>query len=361
MGFSASVNMGNKTSSTVTNSTSNEQLINVSNVVSINNSMRQATALVAAQDNSTDMNTMFNQVIKLENATIEIQGDNNKVTISNDLSSEQKADVMGVMVGTLNHATDVVDSVLFDIAVHGTNRQQADMTSAANAAKTTEVEASGIGTMAVAVGINNSVLTSVNNSIRNVFSMVVNNHLSSNTSREAIATNITQASNAVNLDVDAKQTIDVNGLNLTINGNNNLYEMRNDAEGNLGSKIMSKIDSNVSSTLKAVTNHTANASTTIDTSQTAVSRAEATASDTVSVSAVTIPAIFIVIALIAGGVLLVKGLSTVRKTANETVNGPGLAAAIAAAQEVANNAVKTVGENPEIISEITKATAEMDE
>ena len=351
--------MGNKTSSTVTNSTSNEQLINVSNVVDINNSMRQATALVAAQTNSTNIDTEFRQVIKVTNTTIEIIGDNNKIDLSNNLNSKQKADVIGTMIGTLNHATDVVDSVLFDIATHGANRQQADMTSAANSAKTTELEASGIGSVAVSVGINNSVLTSVNNSIRNLFSMVVSNHLSSTTSREAIANNITQAENTVKLDMDSEQIIDISGLTVKFNGNNNLVNLKNDAESDIGSEVMSKVNTNVSSTLKAITNHTANASTTIDTTQTATSKAEATASDTVSVSAVTIPAIFIVIALVAGGILLVKGLTTVRKTANETMNGPGMMAAIAAAQAVANETVKTVGENPEIVSEIAKVTAEM--
>lgn len=338
MGLAASVNVGNTTSSMVTNSTSNEQLINVTNVVSIRNSMHQASALVANSENLTSINTVFRQTLKMTNSTIEITGNNNEVNLNNITDAKQQAKILGKLAGLIKHTSSLVDSVLFDIAVNGVTRQQSEMTSGAETAKVTELEASGLGSFAVAVGINNSVLTSVNNSIRNLFSMAVSNCLSSSTDRKSIATNITEAENIAKFDLQADQEIVIDNFKLAINGNNNVVNLANKLSSDVGTVIMSSVNTNVASTLNAVTNHTANASTSIDASQAAESKADAKTTESLSVTAVGVPAIFILIAIIVGGVLLGKGLAAAKSSNNDSKSQELMASAMMAAQDAANKA-----------------------
>lgn len=282
MGAAASVSVGNRTESNVTNSTSNEQYFSMENIVKINNSMEQKTATVNAIVQDYGMESLNKAKVKLKNTTIKIGGEGNKVAISASTSAVQAIEGIADAVAVVEHSATLKDAVMFDIANNGFSMQSSDMASAASASSTTELECSGIGCAAASVGINNTVCTNVNNSIRNVFNMAINNNMSSSTQRKSLAESINSAKQLVNMVNSNEAGVEMDGVNIDVGGKCNTLDASASAMSGSNAVLQSAVSSNMKSSLVAETSNIASATSDVDAGQTAKSSATAAASQTQS-------------------------------------------------------------------------------
>ena len=303
MGCAASVSMGNKTESNVTNSTSNEQYFSMENIVKITNSMNQKTVNVQAISHQLNQQTDNEASVEIEGGTWNIGGEGQTTTFSANATSEQKAELIADATAVTEHTANLTDAVMFDIANNGFSQQSSDMSSSATASSTTELEVSGIGTAAASVGINNTVCTNVNNSIRNVFNMAVNNNMSSATDRALLAESVNDAVALVNQVNSNTAGIKIKNLNLNISGKDNTTEITADVLSGMAATLQEKLTSNLKSSLTAITNTVASATSTVEASQTAKSSATASASQSQSTKVSTDGTIWAV----AGVVMVVAG------------------------------------------------------
>ena len=298
MGAAASVSMGNKTESNVTNSTSNEQYFSMENIVSITNSMNQKTVNVTAINTRITQQSNNKVSVKIKNAKIKVGGKGNVTTIGANASSEQKAEAIAESKAVVEHTSNLTDAVMFDIANNGFSQQSSDMSSAASASSTTELEVSGIGTAAASVGINNTVCTNVNNSIRNVFSMAINNNMSSATDRASLAENVNSATAIIEQVNSGEAGLDIDGLDLEVGGEKNTTTINAAVVSGMGAALQETLTSNLTSSLTAITNTVASATSTVEASQKAKSSATATASQTQSTKVSTDSAIWAIAATV---------------------------------------------------------------
>jgi hypothetical protein len=309
MGAAASVSVGNRTESNVTNSTSNEQYFSMENLVNIVNTMEQKTASVNAIVQDYGMESLNKAKVKLKNTTIKIGGEGNKVAISASTSAVQAIESIADAVAVVEHSATLKDAVMFDIANNGFSMQSSDMTSAATASSTTELECSGIGCAAASVGINNTVCTNVNNSIRNVFNMAINNNMSSATQRNSLAESINSAKQLVNMVNSNEAGVEMDGVNIDVGGKCNTFDASASAMSGSNAVSQSAISSNMKSSLVAETSNIASATSTVEAGQTAKSSATAAASQTQSTKVSTDAALGIiagvaVVGLICGTIVI---------------------------------------------------------
>ena len=300
MGAAASISMGNKTESNVINSTSNEQYFSMENIVKITNSMHQKTTSVQALTQQFDTRAWNEADITIEGTTIKIGGKGNTVELSSSASAQQNIEAIAEANAVVDHVSNLTDAVMFDIANNGFSQQSSDMSSAATASSTTELEVSGIGVAAASVGINNTVCTNVNNSIRNVFSMAVNNNMSSATDRSSLAESVNSAMAIVKAVNNNKVGIKVANTTIDVSGELNVLRLDAKAASTTGISLQEKLTSNLTSSLTAVTNNIASATSTVEASQKAKSSATASASQTQSTKLSTDSAIW----AIAGTVMV---------------------------------------------------------
>lgn len=282
MGAAASVSMGNKTEANVTNSTSNEQYFDMKNIVKITNTMNQKTTSVNSLMNKIGTENINKATIKIKNSTWKIEGDNNKISFSASAGIKQNIEAIATAQAIVEQSSNLKDAVMFNIANDGFSMQSSDMSSAATSSSTTELDVSGIGCAAASVGINNSVCTNINNSIRNVFSMAVTNNMSSATERNALAESINSAKTLVNQVLHNEVGLDVEGLTIDIKGNSNMIDVEAKAAQESNVVAGSSVTSNLKSSLIAETSNIASATSTVEASQTAKSSATASASQTQS-------------------------------------------------------------------------------
>ena len=327
MGSAASVSVGNRTESNVTNSTSNEQYFSMDNLISITNTMNQKTLSVNSIVQDYNLNSSNVVKVRLKNTNIKIGGEGNKVAISATSTGMQTIEAMAESVGIVEHSSNLKDAVMFNIANNGFSMQSSDMSSAATSSSTTELDVSGIGVAAASVGINNTVCTNVNNSIRNVFSMAISNNMSSTTERQSLAESINNARQIVNMTNNNEVGVDVDGVNIDVSGYFNLADIAASAMSGSNVVLQSAIASNMKSSLTAEMTNIGSATSTVDASQTAKSTATAAASYTQSTSLSTDKAMGIfatvaIVGLICGTVVIsVKCASKNRQTNNKNYEG----------------------------------------
>ena len=327
MGAAASVSVGNRTESNVTNSTSNEQYFSMDNLISITNTMNQKTLSVNSIVQDYNLNSSNVVKVRLKNTNIKIGGEGNKVAISATSTGMQTIEAMAESVGIVEHSSNLKDAVMFNIANNGFSMQSSDMSSAATSSSTTELDVSGIGVAAASVGINNTVCTNVNNSIRNVFSMAISNNMSSTTERQSLAESINNARQIVNMTNNNEVGVDVDGVNIDVSGYFNLADIAASAMSGSNVVLQSAIASNMKSSLTAEMTNIGSATSTVDASQTAKSTATAAASYTQSTSLSTDKAMGIfatvaIVGLICGTVVIsVKCASKNRQTNNKNYEG----------------------------------------
>ncbi len=323
MGAAASVSVGNRTESNVTNSTSNEQYFSMDNLISITNTMNQKTVSVNAILQEYDMSSLNEAKVKLKNTSIKIGGEGNKVAINASTSAIQAIDSIAEAVGIVEHSSNLKDAVMFNIANNGFSMQSSDMSSAATSSSTTELDVSGIGVAAASVGINNSVCTNVNNSIRNVFSMAISNNMSSTTERQSLAENINNAKQLVNMVNNNEAGVEMDGVNIDVSGKMNTLDASASAMSGSNVALQGAITSNMKSALTAEMTNIGSATSTVEASQTAKSTATAAASYTQSTSLSTdktmgIIAIVAVVGIICGTIVIsVKCAAKSKQTNNK--------------------------------------------
>lgn len=282
MGAAASISVGNKTESNVTNSTSNEQYFSMENIVKITNSMHQKTVSVQALTQQFDAQAWNRADITIEGTTIKIGGKGNTVALNAEASALQNIDAIAEANAVVEHTSNLTDAVMFDIANNGFSQQSSDMSSSASASSTTELEVSGIGAAAASVGINNTVSTNVNNSIRNVFSMAINNNMSSTTERSSLAESVNSAMATVKAVNNNEVGIKVANTTIDVSGELNVLKLDAKAASTTGITLQETLTSNLTSSLTAVTNNVASATSTVEASQKAKSSATASASQSQS-------------------------------------------------------------------------------
>ena len=282
MGAAASVSMGNKTESNVTNSTSNEQYFSMENIVKIVNTMNQKTTSVNALIQQFDTQSWNNATVEIYGSTIKVGGKGNAVTLNANASAIQNIEAIAEAYSVVDHSSNLTDAVMFDIANNGFSQQSSDMSSSATSSSTTELEVSGIGTAAASVGINNTVSTNVNNSIRNVFNMAINNNMSSSTERASLAESVNSAQATVKMVNNNEVGIKVSNTTIDVAGELNVLNVDASALSGTGVKLQETVTSNLTSSLTAITNTVASATSTVEASQKAKSSATASASQTQS-------------------------------------------------------------------------------
>ena len=305
MGPSASISVGNRTESNVTNSTSNEQYFSMENIVKINNSMNQKT---------TNVNTLMEDIgtESRQKATITIKGgvwkigdEGNTFAIDASATAEQNINAIAEANAVVEHISNLTDAVLFDIANNGFSQQIADMSSAAAAASTTELEVSGICLAALSVGVNNTVCTNVNNSIRNVFSMAVDNNMSSATERASLAESVNSSMAIVKAVNNGEVGIVMDGTTVDIGGKMNVVTLDAKTASTTGVTLQKKLTTNLTSSLEAITDTVASSTSGVETSQKAKSSAAAFSSQTDSTKVSTSSLIWAI-----AGVLMVGAICT---------------------------------------------------
>lgn len=329
MGAAASVSVGNRTESNVTNSTSNEQYFSMDNIIKITNTMNQKTVSVNAITQKYNTESLNNVKVKLKNTSIKIGGEGNKVAISASSTAMQTIDAIAEAVGVVEHSSNLKDAVMFNIANNGFSMQSSDMSSSATSSSTTELDVSGIGVAAASVGINNTVCTNVNNSIRNVFSMAISNNMSSATERQSLAESINNAKQLVNMVNNNEVGVDIDGGSIDVSGKLNTADIA--ASVLSGSNVVSQsaISSNMKSTLTAEMTNIGSATSTVEASQTAKSTATAAASYTQSTSLSTdktigIIAAVAVVGLICGTIVVSVKCASKNKQTNDNKKKEGV-------------------------------------
>lgn len=309
MGAAASVSVGNRTESNVTNSTSNEQYFSMDNIINITNTMNQKTVSVNSIVHDYNLENSNNVKVNLKNTTIKIGGEGNKVFISASISASQAINAIAEAVAVVEHSSNLKDAVMFNIANNGFSMQSSDMSSAATSSSTTELDVSGIGVAAASVGINNTVCTNVNNSIRNVFSMAISNNMSSATERQSLAESINNAKQLVNMVNENEVGVEIDGSTIDVSGKCNTADVSASAMSGSNVVLQSAISSNMKSALTAEMTNIGSATSVVEASQTAKSTATAAASYTQSTSlstdkAVGLFAAVAVVGLICGAVVI---------------------------------------------------------
>lgn len=320
MGAAASVSMGNTTESNVINSTSNEQYFSMENIVKITNSMEQKTTNVNALTQKFDTSAWNNATVEIIGAKIKIGGTGNTVAINGSASALQNIEAIASANAIIEHVSNLTDAVMFDIANNGFSQQSSDMSSAATASSTTELEVSGIGTAAASVGINNTVCTNVNNSIRNVFSMAINNNMSSSTERSSLAESINSASQTIKMVNNNEVGIKIANTEIDVSGELNTLKVDATASSTTGANLQSDLTSNLKSSLVAETNTIASATSTVEASQKAKSSATASASQSQSTKLSTDGAIWAIAAAVMVGTICfaVVGVAKCKGKGNNT-------------------------------------------
>ncbi len=321
MGAAASISMGNKTESNVTNSTSNEQYFSMENIVKITNSMNQKTTSVNALTQKFDAQSWNKANVEIYGTTIKIGGKGNTVALNADASALQNIEAIAEANAVVEHVSNLTDSVMFDIANNGFSQQSSDMSSSATASSTTELEVSGIGVAAASVGINNTVCTNVNNSIRNVFNMAVNNNMSSATDRASLAESVNSAMATVKAVNNNEVGIKVANSTIDVSGELNVLKIDAAASSGTGVKLQEKLTSNLTSSLTAVTNTVASATSTVEASQKAKSSATASASQSQSTKLSTDSAIWAIAATVMVAAICTAAIG-VAKCSKKGKGGP---------------------------------------
>lgn len=322
MGAAASVSVGNRTESNVTNSTSNEQYFSMDNIISITNTMNQSSVLVNSLKSEISQEAWNEVSVEISGGKFTVSGENNTLNIEAAATASQAAEIMGEAVGLLEHTSNLKDAVMFNIANNGFSMQSSDMSSAATSSSTTELDVSGIGVAAASVGINNTVCTNVNNSIRNVFSMAISNNMSSATERQSLAESINNAVQVVQQLNKNKAALKITDSTIEMAGKANTIALDASASSGMGAKLQSAISSNMKSALTAEMTNIGSATSTVEASQTAKSTATAAASYTQSTSlstdkAVGILAVVAVVGLICGTIVISVKCASKNKQTND--------------------------------------------
>lgn len=284
MSASASVNVGNRTESTVTNETVNESNFTVTNCTSIVNTLNQETVLLVNSEVGTIQNVMSQAKLTIKGTTIEIGGKNNKVKLTANSSAKVKAEVIAKCQGQAKHSASAQDAVAYDITTNGESMQFSEMISSAKATQTTECSSSGLLSLSMSVGVNNSVVSNVNNSIKNIFNMAISNYMSSETRRNMLVKNVTQATAIANQAAQSEAVLEVLDSTFKLTGENG--ELTADATTGVSSEssIMSEVDSSASALTSAISTTTMSTTSDITNSQTAISKADASADGSTKVS-----------------------------------------------------------------------------
>ncbi len=310
MGVASSLSMGNETVNNVNNSTINEQTFTVDNCVKIMNSLKQEAMLIAGSSNK--FKAAFNSINKnkMVISGVTVSGPGSSFNASQAASNKRELDVKMIAncVARLSCSTNATDTVMFQMVTDATSKQKAASFITSTAGMETETTSGGLFTASMSVGIGNSVVTNVNNSIVNCFESAVTNYMSSEINRSNTAMSVSTANNIVDMagkDENVNEMI-ISNVNVTEGGS---FKATQDAMSNSITTVeqMTTLDTKVESNIVAITSTTALASTTITGDQEAKVEivAESTMSNKTAVGSVSTTAILI-IALAVGGVMILN-------------------------------------------------------
>ena len=236
--------------------------------------------MIAEVESSGYIENIQSAVSEIIGSTITIAGTNNKLDLSAAADSEQAIDIAANLAGYLNHTSKLEDAVTFDIANVGSSMMSSAMASTAKSGSSMELDVSGIGTAAMQAGINNTVMTNVNNSIRNVFSMAVSNYMSSETHRESLAEVINAAyAFAQTMSKQEAAARIVNSV-INISGDSNVISLSSKTQTTAGAVVNQEMESRVTAGTEAITVNTVTATSDISGTMQTMSSATAEATQT---------------------------------------------------------------------------------
>ena len=325
--------MGNKTEANVVNETVNESVFSINNCTSIVNTLNQETVIVVNAEVGTTQEVWNSAKLTIENATIRVSGKGNTLTIGSNASADQKAKIIAQCAGVAAHSSDLTDAIMYSAATTGSSQQYSEMTSAAKATQTTECAASGLLSMSMSVGINNSVVSNVNNSIKNLFKMSVSNYMSSETRRNLLLKNITESVATIEQSSKNLSELSISGSLVELMGENNKLDISTSTSSTTESSLDSTVKSNASALTSAMSETAVSISNDVSSSQTAISKAEAAADGSTKVSSEGVSNwTIIILAIVAGAV----GLGTLAINAWTTAKVCGNQAGINGAQQSNN-------------------------
>lgn len=308
MSAAASVNVGNKTESNVTNSTVNESVFSVNNCTNIVNTLNQETVIVVNAEVGTTQEAWNEAMVKLKGTTITIEGEDNEINLSAFSSSKQTAETVAECSGMVAHSADLTDAMMYSVSTSGESMQFSEMMSAAKATQTTECASSGLLSLSCQVGVNNSVVSNVNNSIKNLFKMAISNYMSSETRRNLLLKNITESQAIVDQSAKNKAEVAIIDSVINISGKRNKLNGSAAADSSTEAKIDTTVKSSATALTTAVTDIAISASNDVTSTQTAISKAKASADGSTKVTSEGISSSALIILAIVAGVI---GLCTV--------------------------------------------------
>ena len=326
MGVSASLSIGNETVNNVNNSTVNEQTFTVDNCVKIMNSLKQEATLIAGASNK--FKAAFESVNKNKMVItgVKVSGAGSSFDANQSASNKRELDVKMIAncVARLSCSTNVTDTIMFQMVTDETSKQKAASFVTSAAGMETETTSGGLFTASLSVGIGNSVVTNVNNSIVNCFESAVSNYMSSEINRSNTAVSVSTASNIVDMaesDENVNEMI-ISNVEVTDGGSFNATQT---AMSNSKATVeqMSTLDTKVESNVIAITKTKASASTVVMANQQAEVElvAETKMSNVTAVSSAATTLILIV-ALAAGAAVILKlGNKTIDTADKKIENG----------------------------------------
>jgi hypothetical protein len=284
MSASASLNIGNETVSNVTNSTVNESVFSVNNCTNIVNTLNQETVIVVNADVGTTQNVWNEAKLTITNTTIELDGEGQELNLGVKTSAKQKAKILADCSGMVAHSSDLTDAMMYSISTAGESMQFSEMMSAAQATQTTECASSGLLSLSCQVGINNSVVSNINNSITNIFKMSISNYMSSETRRNLLLKNITESRALVEQSAKNNAELSISGSLIKLSGKRNKINATAESSSTSESEIATSVKSSATALTSAITDIALSTTNDVSNSQTAISKAHATADGSTEVS-----------------------------------------------------------------------------
>ena len=326
MGVAASLSIGNKTVNNVNNSTVNKQTFTVDNCVKIINSLKQEATLIAGASNKFKAGFSSINKNKMVISGRTVSGEGSSFDVSQAASSGKELDVKMIAncVARLSCSTNATDTTMFQMVTDETSKQKAAAFVTSTAGMETETTSGGLFTASLSVGIGNSVVTNVNNSIVNCFESAVSSYMSSAINRGNTAVSVSTASNIVDM-AEKNENVNemiISNVEVTEGGSFNATQ---DAMTNSKTTVeqMTTLDTKVESNIVAVTSTTARASTTVLADQEAKVEivADTSMSNKTAVSSAAATLILIVALVVGGGVVLKLGNKSIDTAGKKIEDG----------------------------------------
>lgn len=276
MGASASLSIGCKTTTNITNTTLNSQTFTTENVNEIFNTYREMNTAITTFNNK-------NKTKQTGSASVDfsgnvVSGNNNDIKVTAKVTANSVQEIGQEVVNCLSSITSLSDATLYDIMTQASSENAAAAFADATSSMSNEASSSGIGQLSLSCGIGNSQTTNINNSLTNLFQSTVINRNTTNIDRAISTMSEVQAELENTYEVANSANVRFTGNTFSGDGNKIDVGAYSESTNQQGQKVLT--NQSMTTQRDAFTNTGAKSSTTISGSQSA----SATGSSSMSMS-----------------------------------------------------------------------------